>query len=268
MRLREVSGMLTDLILGISIPFIGTAAGSACVYFMRKELSRMVQRSLTGFAAGVMVAASIWSLLIPAMEQSGTMGRLAFVPAVIGFWLGILFLLLLDRIIPHLHMNAEKAEGPESKLARTTMMVLAVTLHNIPEGMAVGVVYAGFLSQSAMITAGGALALSLGIAIQNFPEGAIISMPLHAEGQSKGKAFLNGVLSGAVEPIAAVFTILLAAQIVPVMPYLLSFAAGAMVYVVVEELIPEMSEGEHSNIGVIMFAVGFTLMMALDVSLG
>ena len=202
------------------------------------------------------------------MEQSEPMGKLAFIPAVIGFWGGVLFLLLLDHIIPHLHMNATKAEGPRSRLAKTTMMVLAVTLHNIPEGMAVGVVYAGFLSGSAEITAGGALALSLGIAIQNFPEGAIISMPLHAQGRSKGKSFLDGVLSGAVEPVGAVLTIMLAGFLVPAMPYLLSFAAGAMMYVVVEELIPEMSEGEHSNIGVIMFAVGFTLMMALDVGLG
>lgn len=215
-----------------------------------------------------MVVASVWSLIIPAMEQSDSMGKLSFLPAVIGFWLGILFLLLLDSVIPHLHMNAEKAEGPKSRLARTTMMVLAVTLHNIPEGMAVGVVYAGFLSGSAEITSGGALALSLGIAIQNFPEGAIISMPLHAEGKSKRKAFFDGVLSGVVEPAAAVLTILLSSVIVPAMPYLLSFAAGAMMYVVVEELIPEMSEGEHSNIGVIMFAAGFTLMMALDVALG
>ena len=260
--------MNTDTLTGIIIPFIGTAAGSACVFFMKKELSRMVQRSLIGFAAGVMVAASIWSLIIPAMEQSEPMGKLAFIPAVIGFWGGVLFLLLLDHIIPHLHMNATKAEGPRSRLAKTTMMVLAVTLHNIPEGMAVGVVYAGFLSGSAEITAGGALALSLGIAIQNFPEGAIISMPLHAQGRSKGKSFLDGVLSGAVEPVGAVLTIMLAGFLVPAMPYLLSFAAGAMMYVVVEELIPEMSEGEHSNIGVIMFAVGFTLMMALDVGLG
>ena len=260
--------MNIDTLIGIIIPFIGTAAGAACVFFMKKELSRMVQRALTGFAAGVMVAASIWSLLIPAMEQSEPMGKLAFLPAVIGFWGGILFLLLLDHIIPHLHMNATKAEGPRSRLAKTTMMVLAVTLHNIPEGMAVGVVYAGFLSGSAEITAGGALALSLGIAIQNFPEGAIISMPLHAQGRSKGKSFLDGVLSGAVEPVGAVLTIMLAGFLVPAMPYLLSFAAGAMMYVVVEELIPEMSEGEHSNIGVIMFAVGFTLMMALDVGLG
>ena len=260
--------MNADVLAGVMIPFAGTAAGAACVFFMKRKLSRGVQRALTGFAGGVMVAASIWSLIIPAIDQSVSMGKLSFLPAVIGFWLGILFLLLLDSVIPHLHMNAEKAEGPKSRLARTTMMILAVTLHNIPEGMAVGVVYAGFLSGSAEITSGGALALSLGIAIQNFPEGAIISMPLHAEGKSKGKAFFDGVLSGVVEPISAVLTILLSSVIVPAMPYLLSFAAGAMMYVVVEELIPEMSEGEHSNIGVIMFAAGFTLMMALDVALG
>ena len=239
--------MNADVLTGVMIPFAGTAAGAACVFFMKKNLSRNVQRALTGFAGGVMVAASVWSLIIPAMEQSDSMGKLSFLPAVIGFWLGILFLLLLDSVIPHLHMNAEKAEGPKSRLARTTMMVLAVTLHNIPEGMAVGVVYAGFLSGSAEITSGGALALSLGIAIQNFPEGAIISMPLHAEGKSKRKAFFDGVLSGVVEPAAAVLTILLSSVIVPAMPYLLSFAAGAMMYVVVEELIPEMSLQKRSE---------------------
>ena len=260
--------MTKEVLFGVLIPFIGTTAGSACVFFMKKTLGRQVQRALTGFAAGVMVAASIWSLLIPAMQQSDGMGKLAFVPAVVGFALGVGFLLLLDSVIPHLHLNAEKAEGVRSRLARTTMMVLAVTLHNIPEGMAVGVVYAGMLSGSAQITSGGALALALGIAIQNFPEGAIISMPLHAEGKSKGRSFLYGTLSGVVEPVAAVITILAAGLIVPAMPYLLAFAAGAMMYVVVEELIPEMSEGEHSNIGVVMFSVGFMLMMALDVSLG
>lgn len=260
--------MWLKVIEGIAIPFIGTALGAACVFFMKKQLGRMVQRALTGFAGGVMVAASIWSLLIPAMEQSAEKGRWAFLPAFIGFWLGILFLLLLDRIIPHLHMNARKAEGPKSKAKKTTMMVLAVTLHNIPEGMAVGVVFAGLISGSAQITAGGALALSIGIAIQNFPEGAIISMPLHAEGKTKSRAFALGALSGAVEPAGAALTVLFAGMFVPAMPYLLSFAAGAMIYVVVEELIPEMSEGEHSNIGVVMFALGFTLMMALDVALG
>ena len=253
---------------GLAIPFIGTALGSACVFFMKKELSRAVQRALTGFAGGVMVAASIWSLLIPAMNQCADRGRWAFLPAFIGFWLGILFLLLLDRVIPHLHMYADKAEGPKSRAKKTTMMVLAVTLHNIPEGMAVGVVFAGLLSGYAEITSGAALALSLGIAIQNFPEGAIISMPLHAEGKSKARAFRDGALSGAVEPIGALLTVLAAGLFVPAMPYLLSFAAGAMIYVVVEELIPEMSAGEHSNVGVVMFALGFTLMMALDVALG
>jgi ZIP family zinc transporter len=256
------------IVLGLLIPFAGTALGAGCVFFMKKGLSNMVQRALAGFAAGVMVAASIWSLIIPAMEQSEDMDKLSFLPAFIGFWLGILFLLLLDTVIPHLHVNAEKSEGPRSRLKKTTMMVLAVTLHNIPEGMAVGVVYAGLISENATITSGGALALALGIAIQNFPEGAIVSMPLCAEGRSKRKAFLLGALSGAVEPVGALITILAAGLIVPAMPYLLSFAAGAMMYVVVEELIPEMTEGEHSNIGVIMFSVGFTLMMALDVALG
>ena len=260
--------MLTALLPGLLIPFLGTTLGAACVLVMKRTLGRTVQRALTGFASGVMVAASIWSLLIPAMEQSAGLGRLAFLPAVIGFGIGMAFLLLLDTVIPHLHMNAEKAEGPKSSLTRTAMMVLAVTLHNIPEGMAVGVVYAGLLSGSAEISAGGALALALGIAIQNFPEGAIISMPLHAEGTSKGKAFLYGTLSGAVEPVGTVLTVLLSSLLVPALPYLLSFAAGAMLYVVVEELIPEMSEGEHSNIGVVMFALGFMLMMALDVALG
>ena len=260
--------MNKTVMIGLLIPFLGTALGSACVFFMRKQLSDKVQKALTGFAGGVMVAASIWSLIIPAMEQSEGWGKLSFLPAFIGFWLGILFLLLLDSVIPHLHMNATQSEGPKSKLKRTTMMVLAVTLHNIPEGMAVGVVYAGLLSGNAAITTGGALALAIGIAIQNFPEGAIISMPLCAEGKNKGKAFLGGVLSGAVEPVGALLTILAAGLFVPAMPYLLSFAAGAMIYVVVEELIPEMSEGKHSNIGVVMFTFGFTLMMALDVALG
>jgi ZIP family zinc transporter len=260
--------MKAEVIMGLVLPFAGTAPGSACVLFMKRQLGNSVRRVLTGFAAGVMVAASIWSLIIPAMEQSSDKGRLAFLPAAIGFWCGVLFLLVLDSIIPHLHMNAEKAEGLPSKLGRTTMMVLAVTLHNIPEGMAVGIVCAGFMSGSAEVTSGGALALALGIAIQNFPEGAIISMPLYAGGKSKGRAFADGVLSGAVEPVGAALTMLFAGLFLPAMPYLMSFAAGAMIYVVVEELIPEMSEGEHSNIGVIMFSVGFTLMMILDVALG
>ena len=259
---------MKTVVLGLLIPFIGTAAGAACVFFLRKDLKRGVQRALTGFAAGVMVAASVWSLIVPAIEQSANMEKLAFLPAFIGFWLGVLFLLLLDHIIPHLHRSENQAEGPKSRLPRTAMMVLAVTLHNIPEGMAVGVVYAGLLSGSANITAGGALALALGIAIQNFPEGAIISMPLFAEGKRKPKAFALGVLSGAVEPAFGALTVLVAGLIVPAMPYLLSFAAGAMLYVVVEELIPEMSVGEHSNIGVVAFALGFSVMMALDVALG
>ena len=253
---------------GILIPFLGTSLGAASVFVRKTSLGDYIQRALTGFAAGVMVAASIWSLLIPAMDQSEALGKLAFFSSVVGFWLGSLFLLLLDHIIPHLHRNSQQAEGPHSQLQRTTMMVLAVTLHNIPEGMAVGVVYAGYLSGTAQITAAGALALSLGIAIQNFPEGAIISMPLRAEGMSKGRAFWGGVLSGVVEPIGAVLTILAASVIVPALPYLLSFAAGAMLYVVVEELIPEMSQGEHSDIGTVLFAVGFSLMMVLDVALG
>ena len=257
-----------EVFLGILIPFLGTAAGAACVFFMKNSLGDLVQRSLAGFAAGVMVAASIWSLLIPAIEQSAALGKLSFIPAFAGFWLGVLFLLALDHLIPHLHIGSEQAEGPKSNLSRTAMMVLAVTLHNIPEGMAVGVMYAGFLSESSQITAASALALSLGIAIQNFPEGAIISMPLRAEGEKNGRAFLGGVLSGVVEPVGAVLTILAAQFIIPALPYLLSFAAGAMLYVVVEELIPEMSQGRHSNIGTVFFAAGFSLMMVLDVALG
>ncbi|MBR3309058.1 MAG: ZIP family metal transporter [Lachnospiraceae bacterium] len=256
---------------GLLLPLLGTSVGAACVFLLKKDLGTGVQQALAGFAAGVMVAASIWSLIIPAIEQSSAKGRLSFLPAFAGFWLGILFLLLLDHIIPHLHRNLDKSEqkeGPKAKLNRITMMVLAVTIHNIPEGMAVGVVYAGLLSGSANITTGGALALALGIAIQNFPEGAIISMPLFTEGRSKTKSFLLGVLSGVVEPVFGGLTVLIASLVVPAMPYLLSFAAGAMLYVVVEELIPEMSSGKHSNIGVISFAVGFSVMMALDVALG
>lgn len=260
--------MNLSVFYGILIPFLGTSLGAACVFFMKHDMSERLSRILTGFAAGVMVAASIWSLLIPAMDQSEEMGEFAFVPAVAGFWGGILFLLLLDHIIPHLHRYSVSAEGPKSRLQRTTMMVLAVTLHNIPEGMAVGVVYAGYLAGNAKITVAAAMALSIGIAIQNFPEGAIISMPLRAEGMKVSKAFAGGVLSGIVEPVGAVLTILAAGYIVPALPYLLSFAAGAMIYVVVEELIPEMSQGEHSDLGTIFFAVGFTVMMSLDVALG
>lgn len=260
--------MTLSAFLGIMIPFFGTVLGSACVFFMKKGMSENLKRALSGFAAGVMVAASIWSLIIPAMEQSENMGKWSFVPAAVGFWLGILFLLLLDHIVPHLHQNASQAEGPKSHLKKSTMMILAVTLHNIPEGMAVGVVFAGFIAGKSNITAAGVLALSLGIAIQNFPEGAIISMPLKSEKMSKPKAFLSGAASGIVEPIGALITIAAAGIVIPVLPYLLSFAAGAMLYVVVEELIPEMSAGEHSNLGTVFFAVGFCLMMILDVALG
>ncbi len=257
-----------QLAVGLLLPFLGTTLGAACVFFMKGQMKPLVQKMLLGFASGVMVAASVWSLLIPAMDMSEEMGKYAFIPAAAGFLLGILFLLGMDRAVPHLHMGAECAEGPKCSLKKTTMLVLAVTLHNIPEGMAVGVVFAGMLSQNTEITVAGAFALSVGIAIQNFPEGAIISIPLKSEGTGKGKSFLYGMLSEAVEPVAAVITILLAGFITPVLPYLLSFAAGAMLYVVVEELIPEASEGEHSNIGTIGFAAGFVLMMILDVALG
>lgn len=260
--------MSYEIAQGLLIPFLGTTLGAACVFFMKGELNELVQRGLIGFAAGVMVAASVWSLLIPAMDQSAAMGKFAFIPAVAGFWGGILFLLLLDHVIPHLHQNAEEQEGPPCSLPRRLMLVFAVVLHNIPEGMAVGVVYAGWQAGMVEITLAGALALSIGIAIQNFPEGAIVSLPLKAEGAGMWKSFGMGVFSGAVEPIAAILTIIFASLIIPVLPYLLSFAAGAMIYVVVEELIPEMSAGQHSNLGTIMFAVGFSLMMILDVALG
>ena len=260
--------MTFDVIKGLLIPLAGTAAGSACVFFMKGSLSVTVQRALAGFAAGVMVAASVWSLLIPAMEQSSAMGQWAFLPAAAGFWLGVIFLLCLDRLVPHLHVDCDEAEGIKCSLGKNTMLTLAVALHNLPEGMAVGVVYAGWLAGSGEISLAGALALSLGIAIQNFPEGAIISMPLRAEGMSRARAFGYGLASGVVEPLGAALTIVLAGIMVPVLPYALSFAAGAMIYVVVEELIPEMSRGEHSNLGTIFFSAGFTVMMALDVALG
>ena len=260
--------MNANTLLGLLIPFAGTTLGAGCVFFMRKGISDGLQRGLTGFASGVMVAASIWSLLMPAMDESSHMGTWAFMPAAIGFWIGVLFLLLLDHVVPHLHQKSEEPEGPRTSLGRSTMLTLAVTLHNIPEGMAVGVVYAGLLAGGGGLSLAGAMALSLGIAIQNFPEGAILSLPLHSQGMDKGRAFMYGTLSGIVEPIAAFLTILASAFVVPILPYLLSFAAGAMMYVVVEELIPEMSEGEHSHVGVLAFTLGFTLMMALDVALG
>lgn len=252
---------------GTMIPFLGTSLGAAMVFFLKGQLSENVQKILTGFAAGVMVAASFWSLLQPALENSAGMGAFSFVPAAVGFLIGIGFLLLLDEITPHMHMDMQ-AEGPKTGMKRTTKLILAVTLHNIPEGMAVGVVYAGWLAGNAGINRTAALALAIGIAIQNFPEGAIVSMPLRGEGMSKGKTFLYGVISGAVEPVASWITIAAAALVIPFMPYLLSFAAGAMMYVVVEELIPEMSEGRHSNFGTISFSLGFVLMMILDVALG
>lgn len=257
-----------EVIRGILIPFIGTTLGASCVLFMKKMMNKMVQRALTGFAAGIMVSASVWSLLIPSMDYAAEMGKFAFVPAVVGFWIGILFLLAMDHIIPHLHMDTDKAEGPKSKLKKTTMLVFAVTLHNIPEGMAVGVVYAGYLAGNMQISAMGALALAIGIAIQNFPEGAIISLPLKDGGCSKLKSFYYGVISGVVEPIGAMITLIFAGIVTQILPYLLSFAAGAMIYVVTEELIPESQSGKHSNIGTIGVAIGFVIMMILDVGLG
>ena len=257
-----------QIFLGLAIPFLGTTLGAAMVFLMKKEMNKKVEKILLGFASGVMIAASVWSLLIPSIEMAETQGKVAWIPAAIGFLLGIVFLLVLDSVVPHMHLESEKTEGMKSKLKKTTMMVLAVTLHNIPEGMAVGVTFAGALAQNAGITMAGAFALAVGIAIQNFPEGAIISMPLKSEGVSKSKAFLYGTLSGIVEPIGAIITILLTNTVVPILPYLLSFAAGAMIYVVVEELIPESQAGEHSNIGTIGVAIGFTIMMILDVALG
>ena len=257
-----------QMFLGLAIPFLGTTLGAAMVFLMKKEMNKKVEKILLGFASGVMIAASVWSLLIPSIEMAETQGKVAWIPAAIGFLLGIVFLLVLDSVVPHMHLESEKTEGMKSKLKKTTMMVLAVTLHNIPEGMAVGVTFAGALAQNAGITMAGAFALAVGIAIQNFPEGAIISMPLKIEGVSKSKAFLYGTLSGIVEPIGAIITILLTNTVVPILPYLLSFAAGAMIYVVVEELIPESQAGEHSNIGTIGVAIGFTIMMILDVALG
>ena len=258
---------MSEVFKGILIPFIGTTFGACFVLFMKKNLSTLVEKALDGFAAGVMVAASIWSLLIPAINQSEYMGKLSFIPAATGFWIGILFLLLLDHLIPHMHQHSSEDEGPKSNFTRVTKLVLAVTLHNIPEGMAVGVVYAGWIAGNKDISIMSALVLSIGIAIQNIPEGAVISMPLHAQGVPKKKAFTYGVLSGAVEPAGAIITIVLSGIIIPALPYLLSFAAGAMLYVVIEELIPEMSQGKHTDISTIMFAVGFSLMMVLDVAL-
>lgn len=252
----------------VGIPFLGTVLGAAMVFLMKKEMNAGLEKLLLGFASGVMIAASIWSLLIPAIEMSEEQGNFAWLPATVGFLLGMGFLLLLDSLVPHIHIDSRKPEGVKSKFKKTTMLVLAVTLHNLPEGMAVGVILAGAMMAGTGITLAGALALSVGIAIQNFPEGAIISMPLRSAGASRKKAFFYGVLSGIVEPVGAVITILLASHVVPVLPYLLAFAAGAMIYVVVEELIPESQSGEHSNIGTVGVAAGFALMMVLDVALG
>lgn len=259
--------MNSQILIGILIPFFGTSLGAAMVFIFKDEISKELQRVFTGFASGIMVAASIWSLLIPAIDNSEAMGKFAFIPAAVGFAVGIGFLLLLDEITPHMHFN-NQVEGMQSKLKRTTKLFLAVTLHNIPEGMAVGVVYAGWLAGNTNVSKAAALTLAIGIALQNFPEGAVVSMPLRAEGMNKNKTFLYGVMSGIVEPIASIITIIAASFVVPILPYLLAFAAGAMMYVVVEELIPEMSEGEHSNKGTISFAAGFILMMILDIALG
>ena len=257
-----------SVFLGLMIPFIGTTLGAACVFFVKKELKPLVQKAFLGFASGVMVAASVWSLLIPSMDMCREMGRRSVIPAAVGFLSGIFFLLLMDRTVPHLHMGSEESEGPKCNLKKTTMLVLAVTLHNIPEGLSAGAVFAGAISGNNSVTLAGAFALAIGIAIQNFPEGAIISMPLRGSGMHRGKSFFYGMLSGAVEPVAGGMTLLMAGYITKILPYLLSFAAGAMIYVVVEELIPEASEGEHSNMGTVAFAVGFVLMMVLDVVLG
>ncbi|MCI6887886.1 MAG: ZIP family metal transporter [Lachnospiraceae bacterium] len=256
------------MLAGIWIPFIGTALGAACVLFMKKEIGAGTQKLLLGFASGVMIAASVWSLLIPAMEMAEGLGQFAFLPAVVGMSAGMMFLLLMDRLVPHIHFGSEEPEGIRSRFARTTMLVFAVTIHNLPEGMAVGVVFAGLLSGETSVSLAGAYALAIGISIQNFPEGAIISVPLHASGKPRGWSFLMGVLSGLVEPVGAFLTILLARFVTPLLPYMLAFAAGAMVYVVVEELIPETAQGEHSDLGTFGFALGFMIMMALDVALG
>lgn len=266
-RLSTGDDIMPTILPGLLLPFLGTTLGAACVFFIKNELKAAVQKSLLGFASGVMVAASVWSLIIPAMDMSEGMGKLAFVPAAAGLLLGMGFLLLLDRLVPHIHLGGQ-CEGPKCSLGKSAMLILAVTLHNIPEGMAVGIVLAGAADGTTPVTAAQALTLALGIAIQNFPEGAVISLPLKGEGLSRRRAFLYGSLSGAVEPAGAALTIALSALIKPVLPVLLAFAAGAMLYVVVEELIPEASEGGHSNAGVIGFALGFVIMMILDCALG
>lgn len=260
--------MSMSIVAGLLIPFLGTTAGAACVFFLKKQIGGNIQRIFTGFAAGVMVAASVWSLLIPAMDMCEEMGKLAFLPAMTGFLIGIVFLLFIDSLVPHLHVGSEAPEGHKSSLNRTAMLMLAVTIHNFPEGAACGAIFAGVLSGDGTVTMAGALTLAIGIAIQNFPEGAIISLPPRSEGNKRSRSFALGVLSGAVEPVGAILAIALASIVTPILPYMLAFAAGAMIYVVVEELIPEASEGEHSNLGTIAFAIGFALMMMLDVALG
>lgn len=257
-----------EIIIGVLIPFIGTTLGALLVYFMKNTVNKKIENTLLGFASGVMIAASVWSLLIPSLDMAKEEGIISWIPASCGFLLGVFFLLGLDKVIPHLHPTSDIPEGKPSRASKTTMLLLAVTLHNIPEGMAVGVVFASLLSGNMGITLASAFALSIGIAIQNFPEGAIISMPLKSEGFSKNKSFLYGMLSGIVEPIFAILTIALTSLVLPILPYLLAFAAGAMVYVVVEELIPESQDGNHSDIAIISFSLGFLLMMILDISLG
>lgn len=259
---------MNGIILGLLLPFVGTTLGAACVFLMKEAMPQRMRKLLTGFAAGIMVAASVWSLLIPSIEMTGKEGFMSILPAIGGFLVGILFLLFLDEVVPHQHIESNESEGSKSHLSRTKKLVFAVTLHNIPEGMAIGVALAAAIEGSSYLPMAGALALSLGIAIQNFPEGAIVSMPLRSAGNTKWKSFIMGTFSGAVEPIGAIITILLASFVSPILPYLLSFAAGAMMYVVVEELIPETQEGKHSNLGTIGFTIGFLLMMVLDVLLG
>lgn len=263
-----MNSITSHLILGLLLPFIGTTLGCTVIFFVKDEINPRLQKALLGFAAGVMIAASVWSLLIPAIDMAAEAGQTEWIVAALGFLIGVGFLLILDMAIPHLHLNEDKPEGPPSSLSKSFMLILAVTLHNIPEGMAVGVVLAAMLNGSNLVTPAAALTLAAGIAIQNFPEGAIVSAPLVSGGMKKGKAFMYGVGSGIVEPIGAVLTILLTSLITPALPYFLAFAAGAMIYVVVEELIPESQAGEHSNIGTIGAALGFALMMVLDVALG
>lgn len=258
---------MSGFAIGILLPFLGTTLGAACVFLMKERIPPLLQKTLTGFAAGVMVAASVWSLLIPSIEMTGREGLMSILPAIVGFMGGILFLLFLDSVIPHQHIDSAQSEGPKSHLSRTSKLVFAVTLHNLPEGMAVGVALASALEHNSYLPMAGALALAIGIAIQNFPEGAIVAMPLRSAGNSRAKSFVMGTLSGVVEPIGAVATILLASIVLPILPYLLAFAAGAMIYVVVEELIPETQQGVHSNLGTIGFSVGFLLMMSLDILL-